>query len=329
MCETIGRIGLRCFHHAADEQKARKRMLWVCFCTNVIGLIFLILSALAISTNTFGLVWNFCFTNVWLEIIQGSEDLNLPSFFSVGLRAAAYREIVETVVVESDEAVIPFNRFCDLTSGIETSESIDTASVFAATVTASTSNCASCEDMSKRIVPSLFLSMLGYIPNFTTDILRMYQNYDVNCQKFFASVFSWISLSTAIYTWVNYHLNCFAYLEGGPVAWNEQLQEVDPDSGDAYLIVQPRYRPGFGEICLALATLLKIVDIICNIMLPTPSITRSHEEQAEYEWKYNSPDGAEADDVEDGGGGIILQQKENDAVTDVRSEVASNEHLRT
>jgi len=132
-----------------------------------------------------------------------------------------------------------------------------------------------------------------------------------------------LTLPLPCLTFVSYRSNASHH------SWNEQLQEVDPDSGDAYLIVQPRYRPGFGEICLALATLLKIVDIICNIMLPTPSITRSHEEQAEYEWKYNSPDGAEADDVEDGGGGIILQQKENDAVTDVRSEVASNEHLRT
>ena len=168
---------------------------------------------MAISRNSFGLVWNFSFTHVWLEIVEGSQDYELPSLFGVGLRAAAYREIAGP-----DEIVIPFSHFCDLTAGSGGTHSTEYASVIAATVTASTGDCASCEDISRKICPSLFLSMLGYIPNFTTDILRMYQNYDVNCQKFFASIFSWISLATAIYTWVNYHLNCFAYFDGGPVA---------------------------------------------------------------------------------------------------------------
>ena len=73
MCEAVGKIGLLCFHHEAND-KARRRMLWVCFYTNVIGLIFLILAAMAISNNHFGLVWHFSFTHVWLEIIKGSDD---------------------------------------------------------------------------------------------------------------------------------------------------------------------------------------------------------------------------------------------------------------
>ena len=147
-------------------------------------------------------------------------------------------------------------------------------------------DCNNCEQISRRIVPSLFLSMLSYIPNFTTDILRMYSNYDVNCQKFLASTFSWISLATAIYTWVNYRKGCFDSLSTEPFAVNENFDRVDIDSDEAYLVINFAWKAGLGQICLAIATFLKVIDIVFNIILPTPTITRDYLEQVEYEWKY-------------------------------------------
>lgn len=54
LCERIGRIGLRIFK--AENETARRRLLWICFWTNVVGLLFMILSAFAISRTAFGLV---------------------------------------------------------------------------------------------------------------------------------------------------------------------------------------------------------------------------------------------------------------------------------
>jgi len=43
------------------------------------------------------------------------------------------------------------------------------------------------------------------------------------------------------------------------------------------------WKAGPGLVCVVTATCLKIVDIVCNMMVPTPAITRDHREQEEYE----------------------------------------------
>lgn len=297
LCERIGRIGLRVFK--AENETARRRLLWVCFWTNVVGLLFMILACLAISRSNFGLVWNFAFTEVSLELISGPENYEAPQLFGVGLRAAAYQSYTEA------QAIIPFDHFCEL-GGIrpETSpEEGATVQIFVDAVAESTGNCGSCQEMSQKIVPSLFLSMLGYIPNFSGDILRMYSNYDVNFAKCTASIFSWLTLATALYTWANYHKNCFSYITKDPVAIDENFEPTDPEGSDAYIVVVFNYRPGFGEWCLAIATLLKLVDIFCNLAMPTPSITRSYRQQAEYEWMYGA-DGDDGDEDEGNTGDV-------------------------
>jgi hypothetical protein len=61
---------------------------------------------------------------------------------------------------------------------------------------------------------------------------------------------------------------------------------VDFNSGDVYLVVRFDWKAGIGQICLLVATLLKVVDILINVALPTPTITRNHQEQVDYEWEY-------------------------------------------
>jgi hypothetical protein len=62
-------------------------------------------------------------------------------------------------------------------------------------------------------------------------------------------------------------------------------------------VVRFDWRAGLGQICLLLATLLKIVDIFINILVPTPTITRNHQEQVDYEWKYGQIVELDNDDV--------------------------------
>jgi hypothetical protein len=242
----------------------------------------------AITDSHYNFLWRTEFTQIWLELIDGPNHIkDVPVFWAVGLRAIAYNNELKNVT-----GMASFGDICAMLSneGQSRREQRQLQNESNSTLLLMTSEpefeCNDCQQISRRIVPSLFLSMLSYIPNFTTDILRMYSNYDVNCQKFLASTFSWISLATAIYTWVNYRKGCFDSLSTQPFAVNENFERVDIDSDETYLIVTYKWRAGLGQICLAIATFLKIIDIVFNIILPTPTITRDYLEQVEYEWKY-------------------------------------------
>lgn len=286
-CENMGRLGWRIID--PENTRARKALLITAFVTNVVGLMFLIVASFAITEESFNVLWHTSFTQFYLELISGPKEYDTPTFFAMGLRAAAFES-----KIKGESGVLSFDDFCalhDQQSVIETSSELR---MFVQTYESDTSfACNSCAEISKKIVPSIFLSMLSYIPNFTTDILRMWSNYDVNCQKFMASTFSWISLATAIYTWVNYRKGCFHTLDSDPFALSEDFERVPMDSDDVFLVVQFRWNAGLGQICLALASLLKIVDIVCNCCLPTPTITRDFLEQVEYEWRYGVEDDEE------------------------------------
>ena len=298
-------------------------MLTACLLINVVGLVFLLLSSLAISRNSFGLVWGFSFTKVWLEVVKGSEMYDGPTFFGVGLRAAAYQglmradassslsegytmtndagDIISSNHTDTAQILIPFNRFCELAAIQPRSQEEVAVRAFVDTLEKGTGDCGSCSEMSHKIVPSLFLSMLGYIPNFIADVQRMYPGYDSNMSKCSASIFSWLTVATGIYTWANYHINCFAYLgdgEAGGVAVDEEFNAVDPDSDEAQLVIRTNWGAAFGEVCLAVSMFLKIVDIVLQGMLPTPTITRDYQEQVDYEWRYGNDRADFGDDEE-------------------------------
>jgi hypothetical protein len=134
--------------------------------------------------NHFDLVWRAEFTNVWLNIVKGPTSLGNHSIsWRIGLRAVAYHN-----AFSGDEELFSFVEMCQL----QNNQTV----VLLMEANPDKFDCSSCEDISRKIVPSLFLSMLSYIPTFMTDVLRMYSNYDVNCQKFKASTFAWISLAT-------------------------------------------------------------------------------------------------------------------------------------
>lgn len=246
----------------------------------------------AITTDHYNFLWRVEFSKIWLQLIKGPESFaDVPVFWAVGLRAIAFDNELKNV-----NGLAVFGEICAILNENKRQEQVQTTSLDP-TLLLMTSEpefeCNNCEEISRRIVPSLFLSMLSYIPNFTTDILRMYSNYDVNCQKFLASTFSWISLATAIYTWVNYRKGCFDSLSTEPFAVNEEFERVSFDSPDMYLIVNYKWKAGLGQICLGVATFLKIIDIVFNLILPTPTITRDYLEQVEYEWKYGHHDDEE------------------------------------
>jgi len=77
---------------------------------------------------------------------------------------------------------------------------------------------------------------------------------------------------------------CHASFRQGWYCFDSALEEIDCDTGDDFFLAAYfNWQAGPGLIGLGVATFAKILDLLCNIIVPTPTITRSPEEQAEYE----------------------------------------------
>lgn len=224
LCETVGAWGCVSLQQQKSNKRRRTRLFQVAFAINVIGLCLLVVTTMAISKEYYNLIWNISFANIRLEIIQGPQDYETAAYYNLGLRAAAIESKLiqqqsqqqqqqSSAAASSDDGengqvIHTFDEFCDLLVDAHQQQREETTKTTSTTATAATNlfvissyqdesyDCNGCNDISHKIVPSLFLSMLSYIPNFSTDILRMWTTYDVNCQKFMGSVFSWISLAT-------------------------------------------------------------------------------------------------------------------------------------
>jgi hypothetical protein len=183
-CESVGRRG--CID--PENTVRRRRIFLSAFIINLIGLLLLVVTSFSIATHHFDLLWRTEFTKVWL-LTDGGPNATITgqvvASWVVGLRAVAYENGPQNVT-----ELFTFAELCQF------QEEFRATMTLLVDANQPKFACSHCEDISHKIVPSLFLSMLSYIPNFTTDILRMYSNYDVNCQKFLASTLSWISLAT-------------------------------------------------------------------------------------------------------------------------------------
>jgi hypothetical protein len=110
----------------------------------------------------------------------------------------------------------------------------------------------------------------------------MYPNYDLNCQKFIGSFLSTFSLIMSLSTYLAYKESCFETFYEGEIAYDADSNVVD-DDGQTAFVANFQWEAGNGLICLFVATALKIFDILANVLVPTPTITRNLKEQEEYE----------------------------------------------
>jgi hypothetical protein len=151
--------------------------------------------------------------------------------------------------------------------------------------------CDSCNEISKSMVSTLLVSVVTYLPSIFTNFTRMYHNYDVNCQKNFGVFVTAFSLILSLSTIMNYRNNCIDKFYDGTVTFDENRVPVeDPDSDEAFATIDFDWTGGAGLKCLLAATVIKIVDVLVHLSLPSPSITRNREEQANYEKTTPDPD---------------------------------------
>mmetsp|Transcript_31548 Transcript_31548/g.94405 ORF Transcript_31548/g.94405 Transcript_31548/m.94405 type:complete len:268 (-) Transcript_31548:268-1071(-) len=246
------------------------------FVTQFAGMLLTAVSCFAISTN-YEILSSLGFTR---GIIMAT-NFTSPIEISIGLRAVAINNPNPGRV---GAVVVSFDEFCTLTpksayhkenmqfDGKKLSDYLNPE------------HCGECAAVSGSMVVSLFLSVITYLPTLFTDILRMYPNYDANCQKAFGFIFAFFSLGMAINTWFKYRNNCVNSFYDGLVPQDAQgLVLAKAYADEAVSWYDFDWTEGPGLICLLVATYLKIIDIVCHFLLPTPSITRDHREQAEYE----------------------------------------------
>ena len=150
--------------------------------------------------------------------------------------------------------------------------------------------CEACKDISSSLVSSIIMSTISFVPTLATDILRMYYNYDVNCQKFFATIISFFTMIMSLSTLIQYNKTCFESFYEGDVSFDDNRMVIENSN---VVVEQPSitlrfdWHMGTGLICLYIGTILKVFDITVNAILPTPTITRSIEEQADYEEQHS------------------------------------------
>ena len=86
---------------------------------------------------------------------------------------------------------------------------------------------------------------------------------------------------SSLMTWYNYNQNCVSAFYDSQISVLENRTIVLQGEGDFTLDFD--WEAGWGYLFVVVATLLKIVDVICNLAVPTPEICRDHAEQQMYE----------------------------------------------
>jgi hypothetical protein len=235
------------------------------FTANLIACLLTAYSCMAISDD-FGILTKSSFGSVTLTEVNGlfTDEITMD----VGLRAIALDNPVNGV----GQVVVNFNQFCELsTDGFQRYMPAE--------------DCAQCQDISTNMVASVIISTVTYLPSFFTDILRMYSGYDVNCQKFFATGLATLTVLLSLNTILSYVLLCGDSFYEGVVPFDKDGTALPPGTPDdeVEFLVQFEWEWGWGLILLLAASCLKFLDVICNLCVPTPTVTRDRKEQQIYE----------------------------------------------
>jgi hypothetical protein len=259
VCVTMGKVG------CVPTESAKMRRILFAFgiFANLISFALTIFGMMA-SSEDFGRLQTTSFSSGTVTVYDiATNEVAEEITMDIGLRAVAF-DNPNTV----GQQVYNFDEFCDLT---------DLAGRYL-----NEDQCSSCSDSSAGLMTTLVISLITIFPVIFTDVLRMYSNYDLNCQKFFGSLVSTFALIMTLSTILAYENSCFESFYDGNVYFDADSNALDDENGATYL-ADFDWEAGNGLICLYLATFIKLIDIIANILVPTPTITRNRKEQEEYE----------------------------------------------
>uniref|UniRef100_A0A7R9WTB8 Uncharacterized protein n=1 Tax=Craspedostauros australis TaxID=1486917 RepID=A0A7R9WTB8_9STRA len=275
-CRCWGTIGFM------TKKSLRYNVLLVGLIANFIGMVLTIYACFAISED-FDSLQRTSFSS---GDITGGPDSSASLKVDIGLKAIAFDESRSGI-----KTVVGFDELCDFSFNDE----------FDVREFTMTDACDECNDVSSGLVATVIMSAVTFIPSLATDILRMYENYDVNCQKGFATILAIISIVSSLSTLLSYKNACFDGFFDGEIIFSVSGGSVVQNDGQGTFVVDFDWSAGNGMIALAIGTALKVIDVVCNFLVATPTITRDVYEKAEYEKLGAGGDntgGADADNEE-------------------------------
>jgi hypothetical protein len=146
--------------------------------------------------------------------------------------------------------------------------------------------CNRCANVDVWIVLGFFLATVSYVPIFAIGIGRLYRNYDANCSKVAAGIWSLISLSGYLIVLACFHSSCLESMFAGEALYTSEgsvYMGSPVNGGEEIIRANFKWKMGVGQILFLIGAGLKVLDFLFNCCIATPAITRSRELQWEYE----------------------------------------------
>jgi len=239
-------------------------------------MLFTAYACLAISTEYFVLSKTSFHTLTASELTTavGTNEIGSVWKLYMGLRGIA----ISSSSIGQQQNGIGYNQLCDLTS---------TASSGGENVEGILLNpyeCDSCSDnlMSMNVVISIMISVATFFPTFFSQQLRMFSGYDVNCVKVYLTLLGTTTILLNLNVILSYYFLCFEPSMLDDDASSATITNIitDPITKKQY---EYDWKWGWGLIILVAGTCLKFIDVVCNVIVPTPNVTRDRKEQEIYE----------------------------------------------
>ena len=259
--QTLGRISV-------GGERWRKPIMWIALISSCLTMILAILSCLGFEKNE-NLVRAFPWTKGKFHITSQSPPLNVEVNFHVGLGAIIVDTLNVPVWLNSAKATK-----LKQMNEVQTFDSQACKEGFLSE-TFNTTLCTTCQEASAGLLVPAIFAVITCLPSIQTDIQRMFPRYDLNCQKFMAvfvaGMFGTISTLATIY---GYSSGCWRnFPEKG---WH-QITPENTLRNHINVMFDGNWYGGPGLSLMIAATLLKVVNMICHLIVPTPNFCRTLE----------------------------------------------------
>ena len=253
--QMLGKFGI-------PGEKWRRPIMLVALISSCLTMILAILSCLGFEKNEL-LVRAFPWTKGKFNITSDSpHPMNMEIQFSVGLGA------ILTDTLNAPEWLVNAKRSkLKQMNEVQTFDSKACKDGFLSE-TFNTTLCTTCQEASAGLLVPAIFAVITCLPSIQTDIQRMFPKYDLNCQKFMAvfvaGMFGTVSTLATIY---GYSSGCWRNFP------EQGLHKILPENTlNDHIDVEfiGNWYGGPGLSLMIAATLLKVVNLICHLIVPTP-----------------------------------------------------------
>lgn len=267
-CRASGAIGF------PMAQRFRRRIMCTAFTFTFIGWVCMLLSALGGSNDARILTWfSWAPFRTNIEMPDGTIVPNAGIETYVGVNS---RMVYLTGMTVVNQSVVPMpgRRPLNLepipwddgacSEGLLGTGKLDSTMEVA---------CSACYASRERTMSFIISSCLTQIFQLLTDLQRLTRYGDLNCQKNMGVVTSATGLISGLSSLASFHAGCIASLPSNTVYYATS-STLARGLGASHITMVITKRVGLGMLLMALGTVLKLVDVILHLLLPTPEPKR-------------------------------------------------------